>query len=451
MTKTDALLEKYSAPVPRYTSYPTSPHFHDGVNSDVYENWLSNIDEHEAISLYFHIPFCDTLCWFCGCHTKITRRYEPVQKYLSYLFKEIELLAKKFGRKQPVKHIHWGGGSPTILEPADILALSAHITKFFHIKKDAEFAVEIDPRGMSMESVRALADAGVTRASLGLQDVTEKVQKAINRVQPHAETKAVIDFLRAEGITDINLDLIYGLPHQDESCIRANIDAVREFQPTRLALFGYAHVPWMKTHQKLIDEKDLPNAKERMAQAELASELLTASGYTKIGLDHFALPSDPLAKAIKENKLTRNFQGYTDDEAETLIGLGVSSIGVSDAGYIQNYSDMRSYTRALDDGKLPVSKGIATSVNDRLRRTIIQRLMCRYEVDLNELFTDAGYELENSSTLSLRLQTLETDGLIIQGKNKISVTEKGKPFVRAVCAIFDEYLNTGKGKHSQAV
>ncbi|WP_235914151.1 oxygen-independent coproporphyrinogen III oxidase [Curvivirga aplysinae] len=456
MLTKDELLKKYSAPVPRYTSYPTSPHFKSDVTSEVYEEWIATIPSDEGLSLYFHIPFCDTLCWFCGCHTKITRRYEPVQKYLKYLFREIELVAQKFkeshgNKKHPVKHIHWGGGSPTILEPSDIIKLANHIFENFAVLPDAEFAVEIDPRGMTIEAVRALADAGVTRASLGIQDMTEKVQKAINRIQPYDETKAVVELLRSEGITDINFDLIYGLPHQDLDCIRANVDAVKALKPTRLALFGYAHVPWMKTHMKMIPEEALPSSEERMKQQQLATELLCEAGYRAIGLDHFALPDDPLSLAVEENRLTRNFQGYTDDEAETLIGMGVSSIGVSDAGYIQNFPDMRSYVRAIDANKLPVAKGVATTSNDRMRRTAIQHVMCRYEVKLDDIAHQYGAADNLAQTIGPRLAEFEADGLISREGKTIKVTEEGKPFVRAVAALFDEYLETGKGKHSQAV
>ncbi len=451
MMKQNDLLSRYGKPVPRYTSYPTAPHFHNGVRADTYMEWLRAIPEDQPLSLYFHIPYCDTLCWFCGCHTKITKRYGPIKEYLASLLREIDLVANALGPRRPVRHIHLGGGSPTILKPDDFLRLGERINQNFCLMDDAEFAVEIDPRGVDDVLIRAMADAGVNRASVGVQDVNPIVQKAINRIQPFSETARVIEGLRAEGITGINVDLIYGLPHQTIRLVEGTIEAVAKLRPSRLALFGYAHVPWMKTHQKMIDEKVLPNAEERLEQAEAAAKAIEKAGYVPIGLDHFALPEDPLAVAYAKGNLRRNFQGYTTDQSEILIGFGASAIGVNPGGYVQNEPSLRDYQRRVDGGILPVTKGVAVSADDALRREVIQDIMCSYKVDLADTMirhnvpnTYFDFELEG-------LADMEADGLIERDGPKITVTKAGQPFVRTIAARFDAYLDNGKGRHSMAV
>ena len=389
MTNTQ-LIAKYSGPVPRYTSYPTAPQFNDGVGEADYRAWLAQIPQDRPLSLYFHIPYCDTLCWFCGCMTKITERYLPVTNYLARLLREIELAADALGPERPVEHIHWGGGSPTILKPRDVLRLADQTAKHFNLLDDVDFAVEIDPRGVNLDMARALADAGVTRASIGIQDFNPVIQKAINRVQPFDETKEVISNLRREGISNINLDLMYGLPHQTLGHVARTVNLALSLKPSRMALFGYAHVPWMKKHQRLIKEEMLPNSEERLEQSEHAAKLIMDAGYVRIGLDHFAHPEDDMAIAYLDGKLKRNFQGYTTDQAESLIGFGASAIGVNDGGYIQNHSSIHEYERCIDNGLLPVVRGVAVSDDDRLRRAIIQELMCNYHVDLDDMLAIYG-------------------------------------------------------------
>ena len=316
------LLAKYDQRVPRYTSYPTAPQFHAGVDAGTYRAWLSGLDRALPLSIYLHIPFCDSLCWFCGCHTKVVRRYDPVAAYFDLLLREIDLVAELLGPGRRVCHIHLGGGTPTILEPADMARLFDRLRSRFDVEPKADIAVENDPREFNPDLVRVMAEAGVTRASLGLQDINLQVQRAVNRVQSLDETRRVADALREAGVSSINIDLMYGLPYQTLGRALRTVDAALELKPERICLFGYAHVPWMKKHQRLIDEAALPDAEERFAQYLGAAKHLQRAGYDWIGLDHFALPGDALSRAARDGTLHRNFQGYTIDEASVLLGFG---------------------------------------------------------------------------------------------------------------------------------
>ena len=347
------LIEKYSAPAPRYTSFPTAPHFHSGIDADAYRAWLRELPVGSSVSLYLHIPYCDLLCWFCGCHTKATKSYAPVASYLRVLQDEIALLGEMLPAGVKVRRIHWGGGSPTILSAEDISALSTVLNNTFRIAADVEFSVEIDPRDLSHGQIEALAAAGMTRASVGIQDFNPKVQQAINREQSFAVTKAVVDSFRMAGVASINVDLLYGLPHQSTRLLVKTLVNVLELLPERIALFGYAHVPWLKRHQRLIDETALPDAEARFRGSQLAADLVTAWGYERIGIDHFALPHDPLAVASRAGQLRRNFQGYTDDTCEVLLGLGASAVGRLPQGYVQNAVPVEEYSRRVGSSDLP--------------------------------------------------------------------------------------------------
>ena len=303
------LINKYDLRVPRYTSYPTAPHFNDTVNGEVYKKWLSELDPKTPLSLYFHIPFCDEMCWFCGCYTKIVKRYDPVKDYLGTLLNEIDLVADALPARMTAKHLHWGGGSPTMLKGEDWMAIMNKLRERFDVFDDAEIAVELDPRTATEDYVADLEAAGVNRASIGVQSYEAKVQEAIHRIQPYEMTKQVIEWLRAHNINHINMDLMYGLPHQDADEIERMIDLTVDLQPNRIALFGYAHVPWMQSHQKMIKEEDLPDAEERWQQFTLAVDRLKERGYVQIGFDHFAHPDDNMANAVETGELHRNFQG----------------------------------------------------------------------------------------------------------------------------------------------
>ncbi len=445
------LLDKYDRRVPRYTSYPTAPHFSGSVDAGTYEHWLARLPPAAPLSLYFHVPFCDSLCWFCGCHTKIVRRYRPVSDYLDLLLREIDLAAGRLGDGRPVRHLHWGGGSPTILEPSDIWRLGRRLHQRFTLAREAEFAVEIDPRGLGADAIEALAAIGVNRASIGLQDINPDVQKAINRVQTLEETASVADQLRAVGITALNVDLMYGLPHQTETGMAATVAAALTMAPDRIALFGYAHVPGMKPHQRLIPEDALPDGRARLAQAETAADALMAAGYRRIGLDHFARPDDPLAKAARRGRLRRNFQGYTIDGAPALVGLGPSAIGALPDGYVQNAAPMHTYREAIEAGRFATCRGVALTRDDRLRRAVIERLMCDLAVDLEALCDAFAMPAGHFAPELERLADLAEDGLVEIAGATVSVPADARPLLRCVAAVFDAYLEPTGRRHARAV
>ena len=443
--------EKYDLRVPRYTSYPTAPHFGPAVDGARYRDWLGELDPAVPLSLYVHVPFCDEMCWFCGCYTKIVNRYEPIRSYLTALHREIALVADALPRRFAVRHLHVGGGSPTMLAPEDWLALTWLLRHHFAFAADAEMAVELDPRDATEEYVAALAAAGVNRASIGVQDFDADVQRAINRPQPFVVVERVVGWLRRHGIEHVNLDLMYGLPLQTEAKVLAMVDRAMILEPSRVALFGYAHVPWMKAHQRLIDETLLPGPVERLCQLSAASRRLRDAGFRAVGLDHFARPSDDLAAALEGGRLRRNFQGYTADDAPILLGLGASAIGTLPQGYAQNLSPLADYRRAIEAGRLPTARGVALSADDRLRRDIIERLMCTLEVDPEEVGSGHGLTRDAFAAERERLKGMAEDGLVELHGNRIRVTEAGRPFVRVVAAAFDAYLQHGGQRHSRAI
>jgi len=443
--------EKYDLRVPRYTSYPTAPHFTAEVDSATYGAWLSQLDQDAPLSVYVHIPFCDEMCWFCGCWTKIVKRYEPIRSYLDALHGEIRLIASLLPARMTLRHLHFGGGSPTMLAPADWLALTGLLGRSFTLADGCEIAVELDPRDTTEAYVAALAEAGVTRVSIGVQDFDAEVQRAINRHQPFEVVERVTGWLRHHGIGEINLDLMYGLPHQTVTKVEAMVDLSLRLAPARVALFGYAHVPWMKSHQKLIDETALPDTQERLRQFDAAAARLLAAGYIAVGLDHFARPDDALGAALVAGRLRRNFQGYTTDDAPILLGFGASAIGTLPQGYVQNTQPLADYRRSIEAGRLPTARGVALSADDRLRRAIIERLMCTLRVDLHDLCREHGFAISTFEAEQRRLISLAADGLVDLQDGRLTVTETGRRFVRIVAAAFDAYLQPGVARHSRAV
>ena len=441
----------FSARVPRYTSYPTAPHFHAGVTGEIFRGWLAALPQAVPLSLYLHVPFCDTLCWFCGCHTKIVNHYSPLKSYLDLLLSEIETVAALVGPGHPVTHVHWGGGSPTMLSPDDVKRLAGALKAHFMITSSAEFAVEIDPRGLQDEMIAALAEAGVNRASIGVQDCDETVQRAINRIQPFEVTRSAVERLRAAGIGALNIDLIYGLPHQTQANVANTIDMALTLAPQRFAVFGYAHVPHFKKHMQLIDETALPDAEERLAQFDLAHALLSASGYVAIGLDHFARPGDSLALAQYAGKLARNFQGYTTDDAPALIGLGASSISALPGGYAQNKADVPDYRKAILAGELSVARGIALTDDDRLRRAVIERLMCDLAVDLDAVAAPFGKSAADFRPELAALAPYAEQGVVAIEGGRLTVPPAARAAVRLVAAAFDSYLGKSQAIHAAAV
>ena len=442
----EAIIEKYGdARLPRYTSYPTAPNFSSDFDPADYHGWLKTLPEGRATSVYLHIPFCRSMCWYCGCHTTITERDKPILDYLEVLHQEVELLAAVRGDSFHVGEIHFGGGTPTIIKPEEFVQLMEALRDRLGFAEGVNTAVEIDPRTLTAEMADALGASGVTRASLGVQSFDPKVQKAINRIQSVETTMTAVERLRGNGIQAINFDLIYGLPYQTvQSCIDTVETAIR-LRPDRLAVFGYAHIPTFKKHQRLIDEATLPDVRGRALQAEAIAATLIAAGYERIGLDHFALPADGLTLAQQEGRLHRNFQGYTTDACEALIGLGASSIGKLPQGYVQNEVPPGLYASRVAGGELPTSKGYRLTAEDRLRADVIERIMCDFSVDVAAAASAHGFEADALMAGNERLDALQRDGLITLDGGIIKVSDQHRFIVRAVASAFDAYLNkTGR-------
>jgi oxygen-independent coproporphyrinogen III oxidase len=448
---TISLAQKYGSPVPRYTSYPTAPHFSEAVNEATYRGWLGALGDRDTLSLYLHVPFCDRLCWFCGCHTKQTLRYDPIASYVEHLLKEIDLVAAAVGGAPKVSGVHFGGGSPSMLKPQDLRDIIARLRAGFSFGEKPEISIEVDPGDITPDRVEALVEAGLSRVSIGVQDFDEKVQEAINRPQSFELTRDVIEAMRGAGVHSVNLDVLYGLPHQSETTLSSTIEQVVSLNPDRIALFGYAHVPWMKTHMKMIDESALADIDGRFAQAQLAATLLVEAGYERIGFDHFARSNDTMAIAARQGCLRRNFQGYTDDPASALIGMGASSIGETAQGYVQNIVPTGQYLAAIKEGRLPTAKGFALGQEDVARRWVIERLMCDMALSktaTKEKFGDLAIPILAEAA---DLARNDEDGLFVADGDIYRVTEAGRPFVRVLAAHFDTYLKQGKARHSVAV
>jgi oxygen-independent coproporphyrinogen III oxidase len=443
--------EKYDLRVPRYTSYPTAPHFLATDTDADYRKWLSNLDPKVGVSLYIHIPFCDSMCSFCGCYTKIVKRYDPVSEYLDYVLKEIDLLAEALPTRMTAKHVHWGGGSPTMLKAEDWVTIIEKLKSVFDIDEKSELAVELDPRTATEDYVKAISEAGINRASIGVQDFHEEVQVAINRIQPFDVTQRVVGWLNKYGITSINLDLLYGLPFQTTERVLDMVDKAVSLNPKRFAVFGYAHVPWMKSHMKLIPEEALPDAMERWEQMEAAANRLEEHGFVKIGLDHYARPDDEMTTAMRKERLHRNFQGYTVDNNPVMLPLGASSIGQTPEGYVANVQPLHDYKRMIDDGILPIGRTRGLTQEDILRRAVIEQIMCNMKVDLRALCREYGVSDDHFSAEEEKLQPLVEDDICTLENGVLTLPEEGRPLMRMVAATFDTYLQEGQKKHSRAV
>ena len=445
------LIHKYNRPGPRYTSYPPANHFREYAD---YSPLMGGVEGGDApLSLYFHLPFCETLCWFCGCHQITTLDRDRGNDYLDLLEQELELFARHLPEGREVVQMHFGGGTPNFFKPEQIDRLGAMIDRHFTFTADAEKSVELDPRRLSPSHVEAFARMGLTRASFGVQDSNPEVQKVIHREQPQAMNVAAMDTLRANGFDSINLDLIYGLPMQSPESFSATLDEVLELKPERFAIFNYAHVPWMRPAQKLLEKAGLPDAETKLKLLKLCIERLSSEGYVYIGMDHFALPDDELVQAQREQSLQRNFQGYSTRAGVEICGFGISSISQGAVGFRQNVKDLESYRACLAQGKLPIAKGYELTDEDRMRADVIMRLMCDLSLDYGAMSEKWGVDFEAHFADALtQLKDPAEDGLLVWTDRGFAVTERGRLFIRNLAMCFDAYLEPATtGRYSKTV
>lgn len=436
------LIKKYSVPGPRYTSYPPATQFTDKINLDDLAEKIRGMNESgRNLSLYYHLPFCETLCWFCGCTTVITTDHKVSGKYLDYLGKEMALTRPLIDPKRKVSQLHFGGGTPTFLAPDELRRLGKMIHSQFEFADDLEAGVEIDPRRVTKDHILALREIGFNRASMGVQDNNPEVQKAVHRIQPFSETKQAVDWLRETGFKSINIDLIYGLPYQTPATFEKTLDEVLTLQPDRFAVFNYAHVPWMKPAQKILEAKILPSPETKLEVLKLTIEKLTSNGYAYIGMDHFARETDELTTSQREKTLQRNFQGYSTRGGTDIYAFGMSSISQAGDVYWQNIKELPEYYAAVDAGKLPWTRGYILTKEDEIRRTTIMRLMCDLGLDYAVMsrLLDINFK-EHFSAEIASLDDMEADGLLVKTPEGITVTDFGRLLIRNIAMRFDQYL-----------
>lgn len=449
-TKTQfAKLGLFDAKVPRYTSYPTAPHFSNDVSPTDFEGWVKAIPAGNSISLYIHVPFCRRLCWFCACRTQGTQSDDPVRVYLQTLKAEIASLGQILPKGVTLSRLHWGGGTPTLLSAAMMTDLAQSIAAIAPFAENYEFSVEIDPNEIDEARLDALAAAGMNRASIGVQDFDDEIQETIGRIQSFDVTKRAVDMIRARGIQSLNADILYGLPHQSKERINESVQKLLSLSPDRVALYGYAHVPWMAKRQQMIPSDALPTPEERLDLFETARQLFMWDGYTEIGIDHFALKGDGLDVALRTGKLRRNFQGYTDDTADVLIGLGASSISRFPQGYAQNASSTSAYTSAVRAGQFATARGHTFKGGDLMRGRIIEMLMCTFGIDGDELQRDYGL---GTATLRAYYEEVATkyEGMIEVVGTQLTIKPEARAMTRIIARDFDAY-DLSKAGHSSAI
>jgi oxygen-independent coproporphyrinogen-3 oxidase len=453
------LINRYDRPGPRYTSYPPATEFHDQISEHDYRDWARSSNEEpipKPLSLYFHIPFCSSICYYCACNKVITKKKERAEPYLQDLYREIEIQASLFDPDREVRQLHWGGGTPGFLSHQQSQQLMEKIAKHFRLTSDSntDYSIELDPRVIAKDGISHLRGLGFNRISIGVQDLDEKVQKAVNRVQSLETTSSVIDDARRHGIRSINIDLIYGLPHQTLESFAATLDRIIDLNPDRIAMYNYAHLPHRFPPQRRIQADDLPEAAEKLAILHSAIDKLCAAGYEYIGMDHFARPEDELAVAQRGGSLHRNFQGYSAHAQCDSIGFGVSAISNVSDNFSQNTTSIDSYHDSLDQQQLPVVRGFLSEDDDLLRREIIQSLVCHFHLDMQRISLRWGIDFSSHFADELKqLRDMEQDGLVKVTDNQIVVREPGRLLVRNICMIFDRYQQDGKsgGSFSRTV
>jgi oxygen-independent coproporphyrinogen-3 oxidase len=439
----------FDARVPRYTSYPTAPQFTGGVDAGISVNWLQAIPAGASISLYLHVPFCRRLCWFCACRTQGTQSDHPVIAYVQTLKAELALLKHNLAPGVRLSRLHWGGGTPTLLSADLIDELAGHIFNTAPLAEDAEFSVEIDPNEVDGARLDALIAAGMNRASIGVQDFDPEIQTVIGREQSFELTRDVIMMVRERGVRSLNADILYGLPHQSQQRITDSVQKLLSLAPDRVALYGYAHVPWMSRRQGMIPSSAMPTPQERLALFETARDLFTADGYAEIGIDHFALPSDGLAIAQAKGGLRRNFQGYTDDLCAVLVGIGASSISRFPQGYTQNAGGTADHTKAIRAGSFSTHRGHVFSQDDRLRGRIIEALMCDFHVSRTEILRD--FEIGPEALQQMLAEAAARfEDMVVLDDAGLTIPAAARPLTRMIARAFDAYDQTN-AKHSAAI
>jgi len=440
---TPDLLRKYDRPGPRYTSYPTAAEFNDGVGAGDYAKCVAGAAGRadQSLGLYFHLPFCEERCSFCGCNVVITKKREVSTRYLGILAKEVRDVAARLGERARVRQLHWGGGTPTYLTPDEMVELDRITREHFVLDEDREQAIEIDPRVTTFEHLAVLRELGFNRLSLGIQDFTPEVQVAVNRVQSYEQTRDQIEEARRLGFESINADLIYGLPKQTVETYRSSLEKVLALRPDRVAVYSYAHMPWLKANQRRVGDEDLPSPETKIELFASAMRAFLGAGYVSIGMDHFALPEDDMGRAVQDGTLWRNFMGYTVKHAPDSVAFGVSSIGDVNGAFVQNHRKLSNYERVVESGELPIERGYLLSDDDHIRRHVITALMCTFTVDKADVGRRFGIEFHEYFASELKaLAGLQDDGFVRVSDGRIDVVDTGRLFVRNVCMVFDAYL-----------
>ncbi len=437
-------LKKYDKPGPRYTSYPTAPLFSDKFTTKEYREEIINTNSREDapdLSLYFHFPYCDTLCYFCGCTMLVTNDRNKIKRYNSEIKKEVDMILPMISAKRKVSQLHWGGGTPSYLSPDEIREVGIYVKERFNFADDIEASVEIDPRDLTFEHIQAFADSGFNRVSMGVQDLNHKVQKAINRIQPLDITLDAVNWSRSVGVKSVNIDLIYGLPYQTSESFSDTLDEIIKISPDRIAVFNYAHVPWMKKHQQVMPTEAIPGTEDKLRMLIMTIEKLSDAGYWYIGMDHFAKPNDELSVAQKEKTLYRNFQGYSTKAGCDVYAFGMSAISQFTNIYAQNVKTVKEYTDRMSADLLATHVGYRMTKDDHIRKETINNLMCHLEINKNAISEKFGVNFDDYFADSVaQLKPFEDEGLVTISSSKIEIAELGKLVIRNIAMCFDAYL-----------